>query len=161
MKIKVKCFFTFTNKKIIFSFLILMFHSLSSNFVSSFQKLVNSNDVIWQPYLTQCLKSAKKVYIPYLNIHAQNKHTARKSQIMFKKFNYQKKSQNCEFEFLCQNWIIFLWLCWVWYIDFDLNLNFNAENGQNSTFSIIYDFVHTLNHDFWRENSNYPTKFSI
>ena len=40
-------------------------------------------------------------------------------------------------------------------------MNFHAKNCQNSTLSIIVDFVLRYNHDFWRENSNYQGKPGI
>ena len=50
----------------------------------------------------------------------------------------------------------------IFYCDYDtLNLNFHAKKAQHSTFSIIVDSVLTQNHDFWRENSNYPGKSSF
>ena len=81
-----------------------------------------------------------------------------KNRITFKPFN-KITSTTQSFKTTFRIWVFVPKMnevLWLWYIEFCENLNFYAKKCQNSTIFNVYK----PNHNFWRENSNYPVNFS-
>ena len=85
-------------------------------------------------------------------------HTVRKSQIMSKNSIFRKNDKIVNLNFCAKNqWISVIFKHW-YLLEFEFS---REKNGKIQLFSIFGNSVFPQNHDFWRENSNYPVNFPL
>ena len=83
-------------------------------------------------------------------------HTVRKSHIVSKNSIFRKNDKIVNLNFCAKNqWISVIFKHW-YLLEFEFS---REKNGKIQLFSIFGNSVFPQNHDFWRENSNYPVNF--